>query len=94
MDDPVVVVTGNNSMPRNPNKQRPVHPVPHEAVYMSPRQLRRRYGDVSHMWIERRLKNDPDFPRPEYFGPQRFFKICAIEAYERLCAARQRQKVT
>jgi hypothetical protein len=77
-------------MPRNPNNQRPVRPVPPDATYMSGRQLRRRYGDVSHMWIERRLKNDPDFPRPEFFGSQRFYKISAVEAYECLCAMRQK----
>jgi hypothetical protein len=81
-------------MPRNRNNPRPARPTPPGAVYMSGRQLRDRYGGRSHMWIERRLKDDPNFPRPEYFDPQRFFKICAIEAYERLCAARQRQKVT
>ena len=80
-------------MPRNPDNPRPVRPVPLDATYMSGRQLRRRYGDVSHMWIERRLKNDPDFPQPEYFGSQRFFKISAVESCERLCATRQRQKV-
>jgi hypothetical protein len=37
-------------------------------VYLTAAQLRERYGGVSHMWIERRLKSDPAFPRPKKFG--------------------------
>lgn len=77
-------------MPRNSDNPRPVRPVPAGAVYISTRQLRARYGDVSAMWVERKLKDDPDFPRPEYFGGNRFFRIAAVEEYERLCAKRPR----
>lgn len=59
------------------------------AVYISVAQLRQRYGNVSHMWVERKLKSDPDFPRPVTFGSMfRFFKLADVEAYERAAAAR------
>jgi hypothetical protein len=32
-------------------------------VFLTTRQLRDRYGGVSHMSIERRLVDDPEFPR-------------------------------
>ncbi|MFC7396533.1 helix-turn-helix transcriptional regulator [Chelatococcus sp. GCM10030263] len=51
--------------------------------YLSVRSLRARYAGVSHMWVVRRLKNDPTFPRPAYFGRQRFWKLAEIEAWER-----------
>jgi hypothetical protein len=47
---------------------------------------RDRYG-VSHMWLERELKRNPDFPRPFKFGRIRFFKIAELEAYEKKCVA-------
>ena len=35
------------------------------------RHVERRYGNVSHMTIERRLESDPAFPKPIRFGHQR-----------------------
>jgi predicted DNA-binding transcriptional regulator AlpA len=55
-----------------------------KRLYISTRQLRERYGGVSHMWIERRLNDDPQFPRPAYFGRRRFWSLAAIAAWERL----------
>jgi hypothetical protein len=37
------------------------------TLFLKARQVRERYGDVSHMWIERRRK-DADFPPPVYFA--------------------------
>jgi predicted DNA-binding transcriptional regulator AlpA len=54
------------------------------------RQVQVRYGDVSHMWIERRLKDDPDFPRPVKFGRLRFWDEDELDSYDRICAARGR----
>ena len=49
-------------------------------------QLQQRWG-VSHMFIERKLENDPTFPQPYRFGDskiaRRFWKISEIEAWER-----------
>ena len=58
-----------------------------EKRYLTVAQLRERYGNVSHMWIERRLKSDPTFPRPKKFGNSalRLFDLDEIESYERLC---------
>lgn len=47
-------------------------------------QLRERWGDCSHMFIERLLKSDPTMPRPVKLGTRyRFFDLAAIERYER-----------
>jgi predicted DNA-binding transcriptional regulator AlpA len=57
--------------------------------YLTVAQLRERYGGVSHMWIERRLKGDPEFPRPVKLGSSllRMFDLDEIETYERACTA-------
>lgn len=59
------------------------HPQSGEIVYLTARQLQKRYGGRSHMWIERRLAADPDFPRPIYVGRLRFWRLDQIEEYER-----------
>lgn len=52
-------------------------------------QLRARYGGVSHMWVERRLKDDPDFPRPLYIAKRRFWRVGELCVWERTVAARR-----
>jgi hypothetical protein len=50
--------------------------------YAPSRYVQRRYK-VSHMWIERRLKDDPTFPRPIYIAKRRYFHVPALLAWER-----------
>jgi hypothetical protein len=57
-------------------------------VYLKTRQVQRRYGGCSHMFIERRLANDPTFPRPVFFGRIRFWKLSELERWEAAQAAR------
>jgi predicted DNA-binding transcriptional regulator AlpA len=59
-----------------------MHDESNDQHWLSTRKLLRRYG-VSHMWVERRLLNDPDFPKPVKFGRLRFWDINEIEQYER-----------
>jgi hypothetical protein len=40
------------------------------------------------MWIERRLADDPAFPKPVYFGARRFWPLAAIENWERAAVAK------
>jgi predicted DNA-binding transcriptional regulator AlpA len=39
------------------------------------------------MWIERRLADDPDFPKPIYLGRLRYWRLADIEGWERARAA-------
>jgi hypothetical protein len=65
-------------------------PAPNDQrVFITSRQVRNRYGGVSHMWIERRLESDPQFPKPTYFGARRFWSLAALEGWERDMAARR-----
>jgi len=59
-----------------------------EKRYLTAAQLRERYGNVSHMWIERRLKRVPNFPRPVKLGGSglRMFELDELEQWERACA--------
>ena len=47
-------------------------------------QLRKRWGGCSHMFVERRLKSDPTFPKPVKLGGKlRLWDLDEVEAYER-----------
>jgi len=63
-------------------------------TYIAIRQLRDRYGGVSHMWIKRRMAADPGFPRPFYFGTRRFWSLAELEAWERATAAKQERMLS
>ena len=63
---------------------------PSTAKYIDTPQLRDRYGGVSHMWVERRLQNDPTFPRPIYIGRLRYFEVEKLAAWERAVATKSR----
>jgi predicted DNA-binding transcriptional regulator AlpA len=43
--------------------------------------VRARYGDVSDMWLHRRLR-DSDFPKPLVINGRRFWRISDLEAWE------------
>jgi hypothetical protein len=59
-------------------------PSPTTEKYLTANQLRDRWGGCSHMFIERRIVSDPDFPRPIKFGGRkRFFSLDQVEKYER-----------
>lgn len=57
--------------------------------YITSAMLRARWGNCSHMFIERRLKDDPAFPRPMKLGGSsiRLWDEAEITAYERACVA-------
>jgi hypothetical protein len=50
-------------------------------LFLKARQVRARYGDVSHMWLVRRQK-DAGFPAPTFFGGIRFWKLSDLERWE------------
>jgi hypothetical protein len=60
---------------------------PEDDVYLSSSQVRRRYANASRMWLWRRLKNDPNFPRPIIVAGRKLFKLSSLEAWERQAAA-------
>jgi predicted DNA-binding transcriptional regulator AlpA len=51
-------------------------------------QVRARYGGCSDMWIWRRLKCDPDFPRPVYISKRRYWRLGDLATWERTLACR------
>jgi hypothetical protein len=56
--------------------------IPPSAKWISARQVCARYGGRSLMWLERKLKNDPSFPRPTYFGSLRYWQPTSLDAYD------------
>jgi predicted DNA-binding transcriptional regulator AlpA len=71
--------------PHNPNSIK---------SYLTVAQLRKRWGSCSHMFVERRLRNDADFPRPVKLGSSsiRLWAAEDIEEYEARCVARTEQR--
>ena len=55
--------------------------------FLTAPQLFERWG-VSHMFVVARLRDDPAFPKPSYFGRRRRWKLSEVESYERAVAAR------
>jgi predicted DNA-binding transcriptional regulator AlpA len=55
---------------------------PGDQVYLTAKQVRVRYGGCSHMWIERRLKDDSGFPRPIFIGRRRFWRLDELTVWE------------
>jgi hypothetical protein len=53
-----------------------------QDLFLKARQVRARYGDVSHMWLVRRQK-DAGFPPPTIFGGIRFWKLSDLERWEK-----------
>ena len=53
-----------------------------QTLFLKARQVRARYGDVSHMWLVRRQK-DAGFPSPTFFGGIRFWKLIDLERWEK-----------
>lgn len=60
---------------------------PAKEVFITAPQLYERWA-CSHMLIVARLRDDPDFPKPIYFGRHRRWKLSEIESYERVLATR------
>jgi hypothetical protein len=58
-----------------------------DDVLMRTADLRKRYGGVSAMWIERRLSGDPTFPKPIYIARRRFWRLAQLVAWETAKAA-------
>jgi hypothetical protein len=56
--------------------------IPPDAKWISATQVCARYGGRSLMWLARKLKLDPDFPKPTFFGPLRYWQPVALDAYD------------
>jgi hypothetical protein len=44
-------------------------------------QVRAFFGGVSAMWLERRLADDPSFPRPRYISGKRYWEVKELAAW-------------
>ena len=56
-------------------------------TYLKIQGLRQRYS-CSGMWVERRLADDAQFPRPVYFGRIRHWRLSELLQWERLVSLR------
>jgi predicted DNA-binding transcriptional regulator AlpA len=61
---------------------RPAKPVPADAIWLTSNQVCARYGGKSQMWLWRKIKRNPDFPKPVYFGRMMMFLVAELDAYD------------
>jgi predicted DNA-binding transcriptional regulator AlpA len=54
--------------------------------YLTSAQVRERYGGKSAMWIWRRLKYDPRFPKPLKISGRQYFDEEALDRFDHACA--------
>jgi hypothetical protein len=57
-------------------------PAPDDAKYLTSNQVRARYGNRSAMWLYRKNRHDPVFPKPFYFGRMQMFLVADLDAYD------------
>jgi hypothetical protein len=50
--------------------------------YVTAIQLRARYGGRSHVWLWRKLKRDPNFPKPFYMDGFRYWDEADLDQYD------------
>jgi hypothetical protein len=78
--------SGRNTRVRAPSTIRHRIQVSDDARYLTAGQIRQRFGNVSHMWIVRRIA-DAGFPKPIKLSNSksapRFSKLAAVEQRER-----------
>jgi hypothetical protein len=53
--------------------------------YLTSGQVRERYGNRSDMWLWRKLKYDPKFPRPMVTGRLRLWDEDKLDQYDDAC---------
>ena len=58
--------------------------------FLSSRQTRARYGDVSDMWLHRRLNDTSGFPQPIYIRGRRFWPLSWLIDWEKKIASRDK----
>ena len=55
---------------------------PADERLLSSVEMRRRFGDASHMFLERQLARDPTFPRPVYIARRRYWRLGEVRQWE------------
>ena len=64
------------------------HPSEAEEIFLSTRQVRTRYGNVSEQSLWRWLRHETmGFPKPIYLSGRRYWKLQDLTAWERTRAA-------
>jgi predicted DNA-binding transcriptional regulator AlpA len=66
---------------------------PREKRYLRASEVRKRYAGISDMTLWRWLNDaDLNFPQPEYHGRDRFWDEALLDAHDRECARRTRER--
>lgn len=52
--------------------------------FLTATQTRARYGNVSDMWLWRRLHDGTGFPQPMVLGTRRYWRLSELVAWEKM----------
>ena len=58
-------------------------PIPPNALWINGKQVCERYGGRSAMWLWRKVRRDPKFPKPRFDGRVQLFSVAEFDAYDR-----------
>lgn len=70
-----------------------IKPIPQDALWLTSKQVRNRYGGKSEMWLWNMVKNDPHFPKPAYQGRMQIYSVQELDEYDRLLISKRRSEV-
>jgi hypothetical protein len=65
-----------------PDRHPAPKPIPADALWLTSNQVLARYGGRSAMWLWRKVKNDPAFPKPRYAGRMQLYSVPELNAYD------------
>jgi predicted DNA-binding transcriptional regulator AlpA len=60
-----------------------------DLTLLTSTEVKRAIGNVSDMWLWRRERDDPDWPRPIHIAGRRYWRRTDIAAYIDRCAQRR-----
>jgi hypothetical protein len=78
------------NIPQGPNR----HERRAAKHYLTAAQVKERYGNRSDMWLTRKLRFDPKFPRPMMSGRMRLYDSEELDAYDAELKAARDCKIT
>ena len=61
---------------------------PSSQVFLTSKQVRQRYGNISQQWLWQRQQPESDFPQPIRIQGRRFWKLQDLENYEASLASK------
>jgi predicted DNA-binding transcriptional regulator AlpA len=60
----------------------------HQPIHVTADKVLARYGRSNPIWLYRRLRDDPDFPKPLRIANVRYWRLDELDAYDNVARLR------